>query len=70
MKHFSILKNIRKGIEGAILSGAAVEAAVQVMQQAEDVDLSDVEHAVTVIVAAGIGFLFKSVKNWLKNRDK
>lgn len=68
MRRFRILKNIRKGIEGAFLSGGAVGGAVEVMQASQDVDISDVEHAVAVLVAAGVGFVFKSVKNWLKNR--
>ena len=68
MRRFRLFKMIRKGIEGAILSGGAVEAAIQALQQAEDVDVSQVEHAATVLVAAVVGFTFKAIKNWLKNR--
>lgn len=69
MKRFRLIKNIRKGIEGAFLSGGAVGGAVEVLQTSQDIDISDVEHAIAVLVAAGVGFVFKSVKNWLKNRN-
>lgn len=66
MKGFSWFKTIRKGIEGAVLGGGAAEAAIQVQQ----VDMEDIEHAVTVLVIAGVGFIFKAGKNWWKNRGK
>lgn len=67
---FDRLKNIRKGIEGAIMTGGAIEAAMQVVERSEDVDMTKIEHAIAVLVAAGIGFVFNSLKNWLKNRNK
>ncbi|MHC4620006.1 MAG: hypothetical protein ACYTEQ_19850 [Planctomycetota bacterium] len=70
MRRFRLLKNIRKGIEGAILTGSTMEAAIQIAERSQDVDVSDVEHAVSVLVAAMIGFVIKSLKNWLKNRDR
>lgn len=70
MARFSRLKNIRKGIEGALLTGGAIETAIQVMEHSEEIDLTKVEHAVSVLVAAGIGFVIKALKNWLKNRGK
>jgi uncharacterized radical SAM superfamily protein len=70
MKRFKLFKMIRKGIEGAILSGGAIEAGIQVLERSEEIDVSQVEHAATVLVAAIVGFTFKAIKNWLKNRDK
>ena len=70
MKAFSRLKNIRKGIEGAILTGGAVEVAIQALEKSESIDVTKVEHAATVLIVAGIGFVFKSLTNWLKNRGK
>ena len=70
MKVFSRIKNIKKGIEGAVLAGGAVEAAIQALEHGDSVDMSQVEHAAMVLIAAGLGFLVKSLQNWLKNREK
>jgi uncharacterized radical SAM superfamily protein len=70
VRRFRLLKNIRKGIEGAILSGGAVGTAVEVMQRSGETDITEVEQAITILVAAVIGFAIKSFKNWLKNRDR
>lgn len=70
MSRFKKLKNFRKGIEGAILAGGALEAGIQLLEQSKEVDVSDMEHAITVLGAAIVGFLIKAIKNWLKNRDK
>lgn len=70
MKRFKLLKNLRKGIEGAILSGGAVGTAVEVIQRSQDVDITEIEQAMSVLVAAAVGFFIKSLKNWLKNRDR
>ncbi len=70
MKRFKLIKTIRKGIEGAILSGGAIEAGIQIVERSHDIDTKDIEHALAVLVAAGIGFFVKALKNWLKNRGK
>ena len=70
MRRFKWFKNLRKGIEGAILSGGATGAVVEVIQKSGEADVSEVEQAVSVLLAALVGFALKSIKNWLKNRDR
>lgn len=70
MKRFKLIKTIHKGIEGAILSGGALEAGIRILERSEKIDVQDIEHAIAVLVAAGVGFVVKALKNWLKNRSK
>lgn len=66
---FSKLKNARKAIEGFALAGGAAEAVIHTVQQGGNVDVSSIKHAVTVLLCALIGAGYKSLINWMKNKD-
>jgi hypothetical protein len=67
-KPFSKLKNLKKAIEGALLTGAAAGGVIEAVKAGGDVDITTIEQAITILIAAGVGAAYKALINYLKNR--
>jgi len=69
-KQFIPGKALFKGIEGAIIAGLSGVGGMTAVEQLESVNLSKREEVLTTAAAMILGFLFRYLRSWLKQKNR
>lgn len=69
-KKFLVAKAISKGLEGALIAGLSGVGGMTSVEQIQNIDMSQKEEALVTVALMVMGFVFRYLRNWAKQKRK